>query len=43
MLIVIWPELYLLLNMPKKQPKQYPVFVAEAVDEEHTLKYSNYA
>ena len=43
LLIVIWTELYLLLNMPKRQSKQYPVCVAVAVDEADTLKYSNYA
>ena len=40
-LIVIFSELYLLLNMHKKQPKQYPAVVAESVDEGDTLKYFN--
>ena len=40
--IVIWPELYLLLNRPKIQRKQYPLFVAGVIDEEDTLKYSNW-
>ena len=38
--IVIWPDLYLLLNRPKIQRRQYPLFVAGVIDEEHTLKYS---
>ena len=40
-IIVIWPELYLLLNRPKIQRKQYPLFVVGVIDEEDTLKYSN--
>ena len=40
--IVIWPKLYLLLNRPKIQRKQYPLFVAGVIDEEDTLKYSNW-
>ena len=42
--IVIWEERYLLLNMlnrPKIQSKHYTLFVAEVIDEEFTLKYSN--
>ena len=38
--IVIWHELYLLLNRPKIQPAQYPLFVAGVIDEYDTLKYS---
>ena len=41
MLIVIWPELYLLLNMPKRQTKQYPLFVVETVNKDNSYKYSN--
>ena len=37
--IVIWPELYLLLNRPKSQLKQYPAVVTESVDENDTFKY----
>ena len=30
------------LNRPKIQQKQYPLFVAEVIDEEDALKYSNW-
>ena len=39
--IVIWPELYLLLNRPKIQRKQYPLLVVGVIDEEGT-PYSNW-
>ena len=38
----IWPELYLLLNRPKIHGEQYPLFVAGVIDEDDTLKYSNW-
>ena len=30
------------LNRPQIQQKQYPLFVAGVIDEEDTLKYSNW-